>query len=641
MEQTFPAEAIRRVVISDVSDDLSVEGWSQQAIKVACGETISQLVPEGETLLISGCDDALKLWVPYEVSIVAHRIQGDVEMNNVLHVEVAAVDGDIAVKDLNGDLRVDHCASDITLTNIKGNVSLDSVGGDLTAKRMDILQIPGPIGGDAVLNDVRSLRVGPVGGDLALRDVQECIAANVGGDLVSDGNIATLQAGSIDGDCTLKHAGNAQIQLSVVNGDFTIDGGSEVKINYIAGDATFSGGAQCVIALFNVDGDFTVVGASSVQVGNVSSDCTLRDIQGDVTLGAIGSDVTIMGVVGDVQLAGVGGDATLEGIGGRVQIASVGGDLSLKAAFATDEETHVVVGGDAMIQLPESPNLTISASVGGEISGRSIPASRRGSVVNLVYGEGLAKLTLQVGGDLQIRSNEGPRNSSTSSSAWGWESFEQDMAQFSMEMGRLGEELGRTIENALRGTAPVGQDISHKVEEQLRRARLFTQKQEQKAAKLARQASKQAGKVHVRINDREWRMDDDRIQRMIDQASRAAAEGVYGALDAVEQALRNLHIPLPPKYGRPSTPPTPPSPAEQERMQPPVPPVPPAEQERMQPPVPPVPPSLAEQTPGEKKEAANIEQEREAILRMIAEGRITPEEGDMLLEALADKEHDK
>ena len=31
---------------------------------------------------------------------------------------------------------------------------------------------------------------------------------------------------------------------------------------------------------------------------------------------------------------------------------------------------------------------------------------------------------------------------------------------------------------------------------------------------------------------------------------------------------------------------------------------------------------------------ADIEQEREAILRMIAEGRVTPEEGDLLLEAL-------
>jgi hypothetical protein len=32
--------------------------------------------------------------------------------------------------------------------------------------------------------------------------------------------------------------------------------------------------------------------------------------------------------------------------------------------------------------------------------------------------------------------------------------------------------------------------------------------------------------------------------------------------------------------------------------------------------------------------ARDVEQEREAILRMIAEGRITPEEGDLLLEAL-------
>jgi hypothetical protein len=32
----------------------------------------------------------------------------------------------------------------------------------------------------------------------------------------------------------------------------------------------------------------------------------------------------------------------------------------------------------------------------------------------------------------------------------------------------------------------------------------------------------------------------------------------------------------------------------------------------------------------------DIEQEREAILRMIAEGRVTPEEGDLLLEALGE-----
>ncbi len=46
-------------------------------------------------------------------------------------------------------------------------------------------------------------------------------------------------------------------------------------------------------------------------------------------------------------------------------------------------------------------------------------------------------------------------------------------------------------------------------------------------------------------------------------------------------------------------------------------------------------PARSEAT-AEQSEAVelNPEQERIAILRMIAEGRITPEEGDMLLEAL-------
>ena len=37
---------------------------------------------------------------------------------------------------------------------------------------------------------------------------------------------------------------------------------------------------------------------------------------------------------------------------------------------------------------------------------------------------------------------------------------------------------------------------------------------------------------------------------------------------------------------------------------------------------------------GNSAPAPDLDQEREAILRMIAEGRISPEEGDLLLEGL-------
>jgi hypothetical protein len=65
------------------------------------------------------------------------------------------------------------------------------------------------------------------------------------------------------------------------------------------------------------------------------------------------------------------------------------------------------------------------------------------------------------------------------------------------------------------------------------------------------------------------------------------------------------------------------------------------------PPMPQIPPYPAAPTPsagafqaeqaevgGKEAEEPNLEAEREAILRMIAEGRITPDEGDMLLEGL-------
>ena len=117
--------------------------------------------------------------------------------------------------------------------------------------------------------------------------------------------------------------------------------------------------------------------------------------------------------------------------------------------------------------------------------------------------------------------------------------------------------------------------------------------------------------MNIRFNEREWRLDPGRLERIREQARRAANEGITGAFEAVERAMSNLGVPM-----RPATPPPPPMPA-----MPSAPPTPGAST-----------PSGESQTSGQKE--MDIEQEREAILHMIAEGRVTPEEGDLLLEAL-------
>ena len=55
-------------------------------------------------------------------------------------------------------------------------------------------------------------------------------------------------------------------------------------------------------------------------------------------------------------------------------------------------------------------------------------------------------------------------------------------------------------------------------------------------------------------------MDTERLERIKDQARKAATEGIAGALEAVEQAIRNLGVSKPPKTPAPPTPPSSPTP---------------------------------------------------------------------------------
>ncbi|MEO7913672.1 MAG: hypothetical protein ABIV47_28805, partial [Roseiflexaceae bacterium] len=298
--------------------------------------------------------------------------------------------------------------------------------------------------------------------------------------------------------------------------------------------------------------------------------------------------------------------------------------------------TRATVGGDATIELPSEPNLTLRATVGGDVSGERI-VSTGGGIFSAVYGEGAARLDLLVGGDLRLSGGGAPRSSTSSWSSW---------AEFGEEMGRMGEELGREfsqmgdqlsreLSGAFGGHGKHGGDkwtrkLQKQVEANVRRAEANARRAEEHARHneaRAHHGGHGPGRVHVRINDREWRFDPDRLDRLKQQAADAARSGVSGAIEAMERALAGLGVP------------------------PPVPPVPPVAAVTPVPPVAPVaprPPSTGDtikidvashaNVEAIEEQAAdpprNIEEERAAILQMVAEGRISPEEGDMLLDAL-------
>jgi hypothetical protein len=170
-----------------------------------------------------------------------------------------------------------------------------------------------------------------------------------------------------------------------------------------------------------------------------------------------------------------------------------------------------------------------------------------------------------------------------------------------------------------------------------RKERKYQQRMEAQGRRKYEQRRRSSERARsARYSAREWRewwVDPARIDRIVEQARQAAADGILGALDAVEQALKNVYlsVPVPP--------------------QPPAPPSPPAYPGSSPTPVVSYDVDNREAVPDSEEKGGesqqeppdavnpvhveNVDQEREAILRMVAEGRITPEEGDMLLEALS------
>jgi hypothetical protein len=102
----------------------------------------------------------------------------------------------------------------------------------------------------------------------------------------------------------------------------------------------------------------------------------------------------------------IGGSARIEEVGTVRRLGTIGGGLTLRSAplsahFAVEHPAHITVGGSARVELPDQPNLTIRAITGGKITGAGI-GRHAGHMATLVYGEGAARLSLTVGGSLEL-----------------------------------------------------------------------------------------------------------------------------------------------------------------------------------------------------------------------------------------------
>jgi hypothetical protein len=394
--------------------------------------------------------------------------------------------------------------------------------------------------------------------------------------------VSAAHLSAIAGDVRLEDIADS-VQLDEVEGDCLARGmGARLRYGALAADLEIEGQGETIVVGGQLGGDLKAAGVAALDVGEVGGDARFSRVGETLRAGYIAGDCAIVELRGPLAIGAIGGDARLRELLGPMQVGSIGGDLELQAAFPPDSQATVSVAGDARVMLPERASLTMDATVGGKLQGQGGTRARAGSF-SLIYGDGAARLRLLVGGDLKIVGGGTPQSSSPSREGW---------ASFGQEMSGLGTQLNADLE---RLTAQLGTELGDRLGSWGRA----------KGETWAQQAERHA----------------EQVRRRVEEHMRRVAQHLHPANSA--RARPEAPRPAP----APATPPTPPAPG--------VPPTPPA------PAAPSTGPTLrlgasqiTASAPEPGGQRASVEEERRAILRMVAEGQISPEDAEGLLEAL-------
>ncbi|MGQ9828880.1 MAG: SHOCT-like domain-containing protein, partial [Roseiflexus sp.] len=450
-----------------------------------------------------------------EGALAAHRVEGDLSISDVGSVEVQYVEGDLR------------------LSGVRGNALFERIGGDAVIERIERLHVTDTINGDVRVNRSGVLVLNDVAGDVGIDDVQSLTVGAISGMLHADSVAEVVRFRDLDGDLRLRRSEHA-----------AVEGGS-------------------------VGGDVRIEQARMVMLGSVGDNADMRAISGDVSIGSVGSDATCIDIGGVLNAGGIGGDLTLRNVSSATHIGNIGGDLMLAMHFAPDSAMKLNIGGNAQVELLPNASLTLRATVGGMVRGPGVAAGS--GMFSIVYGEGAALLELIVGSDLLLRGLAPRRVSSMSDGspqpADAGQPPDNDIGRwaerFAEEMGCWGEQFGRDMsrwaEEFSREMGGRSDEWARRSQRKAERLRQRIERDMRKAAERARERARREGRpreVHVRINDREWRFDEERLERMKREAAAAAQAGIIGAIEAVERALESLGIPR----SRPPHPPHPPGP---------------------------------------------------------------------------------
>jgi hypothetical protein len=221
-----------------------------------------------------------------------------------------------------------------------------------------------------------------------------------------------------------------------------------------------------------------------LRIKNVGGNGTIEEVGGDLEVGNIGGNCEVRGVDGKLSISNVGGNAEVRGAGSVLKLGNIGGNLTLHeaqlaSAFAAEQPVRIAVGGSARLELPDQPDLTINVVAGGSVTGEGV-TSHGGAMLTLVYGAGSGRLSLLVGGNLDLYGGGSPQVKSMIGQNWG--ELGREFSRTGRELGRIGRELGHEFgglgRELGREFADVGREIGRAMAEAFDTRRADTSRRE-------------------------------------------------------------------------------------------------------------------------------------------------------------------
>ncbi len=319
VQRTCSVDKNSRVVITAVSGNLHTRAWKELLIVAEAEGALAEFRQEDQTLIITDCQGHLALQVPaltasgITTAIDVTHVGGDVTIEAADQVKLSDIGGNVTLRDIAGD---------VTLESIHGVATLTNIRGDVQAASLPALLVNRGIGGDASLSDIAQIEIDSVGGNATLERVGTAEIIAVRGDLEAAAIEGAIRCTTVGGDCWVRNSPLAEIGISNVAENLSMEGVAHGRMSNIGGDlelrATFPAGST---TRFHVDNNAVVT------LPNDASLILHAMIGGEASGEALGS-------------SGGGFLHLIYGAGAATLNLHIGGDLKLLGTVTPHSASH-------------------------------------------------------------------------------------------------------------------------------------------------------------------------------------------------------------------------------------------------------------------------------------------------------------